>query len=300
MKLHKAVLILSAGLLGLGIAGGAILVASPQQGLPAAQGAGAAPPSQGSSAQAGPDALPMSTAEIIRRFAENESQFKLERDNYTYTQSVLVEASLTDGRNSGKFELNSDIVFTPAGKRYEKVTYAPQSTLQVISMSPQDMKDLESIQPFVLTSAELSKYNVTYDGKERIDALDTYRFNVAPKKIEKDQRYFQGTMWVDDHDFAIVKSDGKAVPDIITKNNENRFPRFVTYRENIEGHFWFPTYTRADDTLHFDTGDVRVRMTVRYTKYKRFGATVRVGASTEIKEPPPDSPPPSGTQPSPR
>jgi hypothetical protein len=278
MKLHKVVPLFAAALLALWFAGTATILASPQQ-SPATV--------QASDDQAGADALPLSSAEIVRRFAQNESQFKIERGNYTYSQSVLVEASLTDGSQSGKYELNSDIVFTPEGKRYEKVTYAPQSTLKVIQLTPQDQKDLESIQPFVLTSEELPKYEVKYDGKERIDALDTYRFNVAPKKIEKDQRYFQGTIWVDDHDLAIVKSDGKAVPDIVEKGRENRFPRFVTYRENIEANFWFPTYTRADDTLHFDNGDIRVRMTVRYRNYKRFGSTLRIGPSTEIKDPPP-------------
>lgn len=243
--------------------------------------------------QTGADAGTLSTAEIIRRFSQNESQFRTERGNYTYTQSVLVEASLTDGSQNGTYEMNSDIVFTPDGKRYEKVTYAPASSLKVIQLTPQDMKDLESIQPFVLTAEDLSKYNVAYDGKEKIDELDTYRFNVGPRKIEKDQRYFQGIIWVDDHDFAIVKSDGKAVPDIVEKGKQqNRFPRFVTYRENIEGNFWFPTYTRADDILHFDASrdsaanDVHIRMTVRYKNYKRFGSTVRVGPSKEIPTPP--------------
>jgi hypothetical protein len=277
MKLHKAILLPGAAILALLIAGAAIVSASPQQ-------APAAPPPAG---QANADGLPLSTAEIIRRFSSNESQFKLERGNYTYSQSVLLEASRPDGSLNGKYEQNSDIVFTPAGKRYEKVTYAPQSTLQVITLTQQDIQDLESIQPFVLTSEDLFKYDVKYDGKERIDSLDTYRFTVAPKKIEKDQRYFQGTIWVDDHDFAVVKSDGKAVPDIITKNQENLFPHFVTYRENIEGSFWFPTYTRADDTLHYKAGDLRFHMTVRYRNYKRFGSTVRVGPSTQIKEPPP-------------
>lgn len=289
MKLEKARLLFSAALLALCVMGAATMLASPQQNS-----------SPAASAQANTDGLPMPASEIIRRFAQNESQFKIERGNYTYSQTVLLEASLPDGSQSGKYERASDIVFTPEGKRYEKSTFEPVSTLRVISLTPQDQQDLESIQPFVLTTEELPKYNVEYDGKERIDALDTYRFNVAPKKIEKNQRYFQGTIWVDDHDLAVVKSDGKAVPDIIDKNNENRFPRFVTYRENIEANFWFPTYTRADDTLHYSSGDIRFRMTVRYRNYKRFGATVRVGRSTEIKEPPPDSTPTPGTQPSPR
>ena len=287
MKLHRALLV--AALLGLCVAGaGAIFAAAPQQ-------TAAPPPALPASVTpVNPADLPMPVNEIIRRFAARESEFKIARDNYTYSQTVLVEASTPDGRNGGKYELGSDIVFTPAGKRYEKVTYAPQSTLQLIQLTPQDMKDLESIQPFVLTTAELPKYNVEFAGRERIDALDTYMFHVAPKRIEKDQRYFQGTIWVDDHDLAIVKSDGKAVPDILEKGRENRFPRFVTYRENIERDFWFPTYTRADDTLQFSTGDIRIRMTVRYRNYKRFGATVRVGESKEIDAPPPTP------QPSPR
>jgi hypothetical protein len=273
MKLEKVLFIFAAAaLLGLG---GASLFAQQQSPAPAQAGAASA------------DSLPMPVEEIVRRFAANESQFKIERDNYTYSQTVLVQASTPDGRDGGKYELGSDIVFTPEGKRYEKVTYAPQSTLRLISLTPQDMKDLESIQPFVLTTAELPKYNVEYAGKERVDALDTYVFHVAPRKIEKDQRYFQGTIWVDDRDLAIVKSDGKAVPDILDKGRENRFPRFVTYRENIEGNFWFPTYTRADDTLEFSDGAIRVRMTVRYRNYKRFGATIRVGESQEINTPPP-------------
>jgi outer membrane lipoprotein-sorting protein len=282
MKLHKKIVFPVAAILSVLIAGAAIVSASPQQ----------APAAPAPAAQAGIEGTTLSTAEIIRRFSENESQFKRERGNYTYSQSVLVEASLTDGSQAGQFELNSDIVFTPDGKRYEKVTYAPQNTLKVIQLTPQDMKDLESIQPFVLTSEDLFKYDIKYDGKEKIDSLDTFRFTVGPKKLEKDQRYFQGTIWVDDHDFAVVKSDGKAVPDILDKGRENRFPRFVTYRENIEGSYWFPTYTRADDTLSFggsrDQGSsqVRIRMTVRYKNYKRFGATVRVGPSTQIKEPP--------------
>ena len=170
--------------------------------------------------------------------------------------------------------MTSDILFTPAGKRFEKVTDAPPPTLQRISLSQQDLDDLEHVQPFVLTSEELPKYDVKYIGREQVDELSTYVFDVGPKKIEKNQRYFQGRIWVDDKDLNIVKSDGKAVPDIIKKNNENIFPRFETFRENIEGHFWFPTYTRCDDVLHFRTGpEVRIQALFR----DRFVGAVRSG-----------------------
>jgi hypothetical protein len=229
-----------------------------------------------------PPAIPVE--QIIQKFGDRELEFKKERDNYTYTQTFVVQTIDMDGRPDGEYRMTSDILFTPDGKRYEKVISAPPPTLQRISLSQQDMDDLEHVQPFVLTSQELPKYDVKYIGREQVDELSTYVFDVGPKKIEKNQRYFQGRIWVDDKDLNIVKSDGKAVPDIIKKGNENVFPRFETFRENIEGHYWFPTYTRSDDELRFSTGAIHIRMTVRYANYKRFGATIKIGAPVEIKE----------------
>jgi len=222
--------------------------------------------------------------EIIKRFAEREAEFKLERDNYTYSQSFSIQTLDDDNRPDGEYRMTSDIIFTPQGKRYEKVTFAPQPTLQRIQISEQDLDDVRNVQPFVLTTTELPKYNIKYVGRQQVDELSTYVFDVGPKVIEKNQRYFQGRVWVDDKDLQIVMTDGKAVPDIITKNNENVFPRFRTFRQNIEQGFWFPVYTRADDWLHFHSGDVHIRMTIRYSNYKRYGSTVKMGTPTEVKQ----------------
>jgi len=223
--------------------------------------------------------------EIIKRFAEREAEFKLERDNYTYTQAFSIQTIDEDSnRPDGEYRMTSDIIFTPDGKRFERVTFAPQNTLQRIMLSEQDLDDVRNVQPFVLTTTELPKYNVTYLGRQQVDELSTYVFDVAPKVIEKKQRYFQGRVWVDNKDLQIVMTDGKAVPDIITKNNENVFPRFRTYRQNIEQGFWFPVFTRADDYLHFRSGDVHIRMTIRYSNYKRYGSTVKMGTPTEVKQ----------------
>ena len=228
-----------------------------------------------------PPSIPID--QIIRKFAEREAEFRVERDNYTYTQTFVIQ-TIDDysGRPDGEHRMTSDILFTPAGKRYEKVISAPQPTLERISLSQQDLDDLEHVQPFVLTTEELPKYDIKYVGRQQLDELNTYVFDVGPKTIEKNQRYFQGRIWVDEKDLEIVKTDGKAVPDIRKKGQENVFPRFETFRENIEGHYWFPTYTHSEDTLHFSTGDVRIRMTVRYENYKRFGATIKIGTPVEI------------------
>jgi len=276
-------------------------IAAQQQGplppSPASETRQPAPPPPQPAASPAPAAKPQSDSgtitheppsipveQIIQKFGERELEFKKERDNYTYTQTFVVQTIDFDGRADGEYRMTSDILFTPDGRRYEKVVSAPQPTLQRISLSQQDLDDLEHVQPFVLTSDELPKYDVNYAGREQLDELGTYVFDVKPKKIEKNQRYFQGRIWVDDRDLNIVKSDGKAVPDIVKKGNENIFPRFETFRENIEGHYWFPTYTRSDDELHFSTGAIHMRMTVRYANYKRFGATIKIGPAVEIKD----------------
>ena len=229
-----------------------------------------------------PPSIPVE--QIVQRFAEREEEFKTERDNFTYVQTFVVQTIDDDGQPDGEYQMTSDITFTPTGQRYENITYAPPSTLQRIMLSEQDLDDLKNIQPFVLTTAELPKYDIAYVGREKVDEITTYVFDVRPKKIEKNQRYFQGRVWVDDQDLEIVKTYGKAVPDIRKHGNENVFPRFETYRENIEGHYWFPTYTRADDVLHFSSGDVRIRMMVRYSDYKRFRVTYRLVSPTQDKQ----------------
>jgi hypothetical protein len=246
---------------------------------PSPPSAGAKPPAASISTQ--PPALPVE--QIIKEFAQRESEFKKERDNYTYTQTFTIQTIDSDGNPDGEYQMKSEVLFTPGGKRYEKVTYAPPSTLQRLSLSQQDFDDLEHLQPFVLTIEDVPKYDIKYVGREPLDQLNTYVFDVAPKQIEKNQRYFQGRIWVDEGDLEIVKSDGKAVPDIMKKGHENIFPRFETYRENIEGHYWFPTYTRSDDVLQFSSGGVHIRMTVRYANYQRFGVTIKIGAPKEVQ-----------------
>jgi len=67
------------------------------------------------------------------------------------------------------------------------------------------------------------------------------------------------------------------------------FPKFETYREQIDGKYWFPTYTHADDTLHFKNLDnVRMRMTVKYQDYKKYEgkSTIKYGDVVDEKTPP--------------
>jgi hypothetical protein len=227
-----------------------------------------------------PPAIPVE--QIIKKFTENEAEFRRERENYTYTQILMFQTIDDDGQPDGDYRMTSDILFTPAGKRYEKVIEAPASTIQRIGMEQQDFDDIEKVWPLVLTPDELPKYDVKYMGREQVDELGTYVFDITPLKLEKGQRYFQGRIWVEDRDMQIVKTRGKGTG-LMKKRQDSAYPLFETFRENIEGHYWFPTYTRSDDVLHFKTGpDVRVRVAVRYSNYKRFGATIKIGTAKQV------------------
>ncbi len=237
--------------------------------------------------------------EIIKRFAAKETEFQLARDQYTYRQDVTVKTPEDDGEYHEIF----DVLFNDQGKRLENVVYAPQSSLVRLQMSPEDLDDIRHRLPFVLTADEVPEYQILYVGQQQEDELHCYVFDIAPKEIVGKKRYFQGRIWVDDRDFQIVKTYGKTVPDIRKKKGqENLFPKFTTWREQIDGKYWFPTYTKAEDTLHFSSGDIQIREIVKYSDYKRFGSNVKItyegqevqkAPGTKDKaQPPPDKPQP--------
>jgi hypothetical protein len=223
--------------------------------------------------------------DIIRKFAAKELEFQQARNNYTYRQTV----NLTEVNGGGKWDLIEDIIFTPEGKRISKVVWAPVQSLQQIILTPDDERDLRDVQPFVLTTGEIPNYDIRYTGRDKVDEISCYTFSVKPKKLLKDKRYFEGQIWVDDRDLQIVKTFGKGVG---IKKGDDAFPRFETYREQIDGKYWFPTYTRADDTLHFRESDVHIRMVVKYQDYKRYEgrSTIKFGGIVDDPNTPPAPP----------
>src|ERR1700686_5165076 len=214
--------------------------------------------------------------EIIKRFSIKEKAFKEARDQYTFRQDVKV-MTLDGDTPDGYYQQVFDVTFDDKGRKIKNVVYAPQPTLQRLMMTEEDFDDIENRLPFVMTSDEIGEYDVLYVGQQKQDELNTYVFDVAPKQIAGKKRYYQGRLWVDDHDFQIVETYGKTVPDIKKKKgNENLFPKFTTWREQIDGQYWFPTYTRAEDTLKFSMGDIKIREIIKYTNYRRFGSKSRI------------------------
>ncbi len=225
--------------------------------------------------------------DIINKFAAKEAEFATARENYTYHQNARVQELDPDGAVTGKWEMGEDVIFTPDGKRTERVTWAPANTLRILQLTPEDEQDLRSVQPFVLTTAEIPQYYVRYLGKQMADEIPCYVFAVKPKQMEKGRRYFQGEVWVDDRDLQIVKTYGRGVGIV---HSDNQFPKFETYRQQIDGKYWFPVYTHADDILNFQSGPQRIRMLVKYEDYKQFktSTTIEYGEPVTAPEQKPD------------
>jgi hypothetical protein len=226
---------------------------------------------------------PIPPEQIIKEFSAKETEFKEALSHYTYRRTARVDTVDDDTKKvDGEWYEVDDVIFDSSGRRTERVVFAPQSTLERIQMTPTDLQDLQHGYPFVLTAEDLPAYNVKYVGRQKVDEVDCYVFDVSPKTIEKNKRYLDGRIWVDTTDLQIVVTDGRMVPDDTRKNSEDLHPPFITWRQQIDGHYWFPVYTKAEGVLHFSGGygymaeDVHIRDTIKYTDYKRYGSTTKV------------------------
>ena len=237
----------------------------------------------------------LAPAEVIKQFTARESELFETWKEYAYKQESTIQVLGPANTVSGDFYQVSEFVFNDAGKRIQRIVKAPPSSLEQMGiLTAEDKNALTNLQPFALNAQELPNYNVSYVGKEKVDALDTYVFDVMPKvmgnqkelrrlKVQKiEGKYFQGRIWVDDQDLQVVKVHGKVVPEF-----KQRFPKFETYRENIDGRYWFPTYTYGDDTMSFDDGgSLHIRMVIKYKDYRQFQSDVKITSSEEIKDEP--------------
>jgi len=204
--------------------------------------------------------------------AHLEGETQKARDNYTYRQSVTVEELNERGAMAGEYREVRDVIFSPSHERTEQMVGRPLLTLQHLQLTDEDFEDIRNIQPFVLVEDLLPVYETRFRGEEKIDDIDCFVLQVRPRQILSGQRLFDGMLWVKKDDYAIIRSEGRAVPEVRTMKQENLFPRFTTVRRPIDGVHWFPVYTHADDMLPFRTGPQRIRLMIRYSEYKKFGS----------------------------
>lgn len=228
----------------------------------------------------GGDLPPAEVERVIRTFTAKEGEFRRALNEYSFKRDALVQSLGMGGQVTGEYHRVSTFTFDDSGTRFEKINFFPMPSFA--SVTQEDLDDLGGVSPFALEPSKADRYNFKYVGKEKIDELNLYVFDVTPKVIpdpkKSKERLFTGRIWVDDQDYQIVKTKGKGVPE----TKQNKFPIVETYREQI-GRFWFPTYSYADEQLVFDDGNVlHVRMKVKYTDFELARAKVKI---TEVDGP---------------
>jgi hypothetical protein len=208
---------------------------------------------------------------LARLVARQETETEKARNEYLYRQTVSIEELDKSGGVAGQYKEVREVIFSPTHDRSEEMVGKPQNTLKSLRMTDEDFHDIRDIQPLVLTEDRLWNYEVKFRGEENMDDVDCWVLQVRPRQILEGQRLFDGMLWVDKKGYNIVRMEGKAVPEIRTTKQENLFPRFTTIRKPVDGRYWFPIGTYADDILQFRSGPLRERLRISYSEYKRFG-----------------------------
>jgi hypothetical protein len=227
-----------------------------------------------------PPALPPD--EIVRRFSQKEDEYLVARSRHTSRKSIRLQEFGPDGKLSGEFLRVTETSPGADGRPVVKVIEKPQSTLQHAFLAPEDLEALDRVPVYPLTTSQLPKYNLKYIGKEQVDEIDCYIFQVKPKMLERTRGLFNGVIWVDAKYLEVVKTYGKWVMEqgdapILT---QYPFALFETYRENVGGKYWFPNYSRSDDTLHLKDQDVSIRLVIKWSDFKPLPSAAPASATT--------------------
>lgn len=203
---------------------------------------------------------------IIQKFAAAEDVAKKVYETFNCTQAIRIEELSPPG---GKFTVTGELYTRPDGARYWRVTKQPESNLKNTTYSLEDVRAMVSQPLFFLTTDEIANYEFLYAGQHKLDELNTYVFQVKPKELSRTRRFFQGVIYVDDRDLAIVETYGKFVSDITGSGTKLPFTMFDTYRENFQDKYWLPTYTMSDDYINTPDGaELHLRLVLRSTDFK--------------------------------
>ena len=210
--------------------------------------------------------------DLIREVAVKTAAFRAARDNYTYRQTVLFQELDPRGIEVGRYREVRDIIFNPQKERIEVFVGRPQLALHRLRLTEEDFRDIREVNPFIVTREDLIHYTVRYAGREPMDQQDCWVYEIKPRQVLEGLRLFEGRIWISARDRQIVRAEGQPIPQIYSSKGDNLFPHFTTLYRAIDGQYWFPIRTFADDTLPFRSGPQRVRITVQYDAYKRFSA----------------------------
>jgi hypothetical protein len=237
-----------------------------------------------------PGPPPIPQQEIVRRLAAAEDAARKVYETYDFMQTIRIEELSTPG---GKFTVTGEEYTRPDGQRMWRVVKPPESNLKLTHYSFEDVRTITTLPVFFLTSDQVANYDFLYAGQQKLDELNTYVFQVKPKQLSRTQRLFQGVIFVDDHDLAIVETYGKFVTELLDEGAKLPFDLFETYRENFQDKYWLPTYTTSDDYLGSGDDQFQLRLVIRSSGFKLNASATPASAPSGTSAPTPAAAPPT-------
>jgi hypothetical protein len=213
-----------------------------------------------------------SPAEVLSAAADRGDRLQTELRDYTYFAELTIQTVSQADTITGKYYRFSQVSFDRDGNRRERALENSSTLPKGIYIGTETADNLTRIYHFMMTSETLKQYEMNYVGRERIDELNTFVFDVKPRlkmpnPDKSHERYLKGRVWIDDEDHCVVKVAGEPVP----VQSGHQAPNFETYFQNY-GSSWFPAYTSAVDFIRVEGYFNRVVVNVRYTGYKKAGA----------------------------
>jgi hypothetical protein len=211
--------------------------------------------------------------DILNRAAANGEETGASFDRLARYEELTIQVVGVGNNVTGEYYRRSRIFLDRTERTSEKV-FEEKSTLPGdVFFSIAAVRGLLSIYRFNITREVLLKYEFSYIGRERIDELNTFVFDVRPKDRILDRpnagsRLLKGQVWIDDQDMQVVKVAGEVLP----HTRPDRTPRFETYFKNY-GRYWLPAYTNADEDLRMSDGSSRVIIKVREYGFEKGGQT---------------------------
>ncbi len=196
--------------------------------------------------------------EVIAKLVDHNSQRDKLGDGYTGSRRYVLE----NQRLNKRAELLVTVKCDPDGtKHFEVISEQGWSSANKRVLRKMLESETETSQPQVRPSTSVSPENYRFQmlASEFLKARPVYVIQVLPKR--EDKYLFEGQIWVDAEDFAVVRVEGKPA-----KN-----PSFWTHSVHFvqqyhkSGTFWFPLSTESvTEARIFGTTEV----TISYFDYQ--------------------------------
>lgn len=222
---------------------------------------------------AGQDAPTPSASEIAVRMVAQDAQRQATLEGY----AGMRRYTLVNDHMHKRAEMVVRVTGDPDGtKHFEIVSETGWKAAHKHVLHKMLESESETSRPEVREKTRLTSENYEFQiaGSEKAGDRLVYEIEVKPKRREK--YLFQGRIWVDAEDYALVRAEGNPAknPSFWTKK-----VHFVhTYQKN--GAFWFPVATESvTDARLFGTTD----LTIEYFDYKPSALSASRN-STEIAQ----------------